>query len=125
MAFSELFVCEACAHDEVLVHAQEWTPGQNGAPVPYPGYGPVGGLANYLWCSACRVVRPFVFVRLDPPATHAVVAYAEAQRLACDGRETGPCPVCRTPLTWELDGQACPVCPAGVLRFTGEWEDAL
>jgi hypothetical protein len=125
MAFSELFVCDACGHDAVLVHADEWTPGPNGAILPYLGHGPVGGLANRLWCASCRAVRAFPFVVLDPPADHPVVAYAEAQRLKCDGRETGPCPVCQAPLTWALDGQPCPACADGVLRLTGEWEDAV
>jgi len=125
VAFSELFVCDGCERDVVLVHADEWTPGPDGAPLPYPGRGPVGGLLNRLWCPACKAVRPHVFVQLDPPADHAVVAYAEAQRLGCDGTETGPCPVCQTPLTWALDSEQCPACPGGVLRFTGEWEDAV
>lgn len=124
MAFSELFVCDACGHDAVLVHAGEWAPGSGGAIVPYSGRGKIGGLANHLWCHGCRSVRPHVFVRLEPPADHAVVAYAEAQAKGCDGRETGPCPECGAPLTWALDGQACPACANGVLRFTGEWEDA-
>lgn len=126
MAFSRLFSCNACSHDEVLVHADEWTPGPNGAILPYPGAGsPVGGLVNRVWCPACGVVRPHVFVRLDPPGAHAVIAYAEAQRLNCDGNETGPCPVCQTPLTWDLDGRPCPACASGTLLFTGEWEDAV
>jgi hypothetical protein len=24
-----------------------------------------------------------------------------------------------------LDGRSCPACPAGTMRFTGEWEDAV
>jgi hypothetical protein len=125
VAFTELFVCDTCAHDEVLVHAEEWTPGPGGEPLPYPGHGPVGGLANRLWCPSCRRVRAFPFVRLNPPGDHAVIAYAEAQRLGCDGTETGPCPACAAPLTWDLDGAPCPACPRGTLRFTGEWEDAV
>lgn len=125
MAFSKLFVCDDCGHDEALVHAQEWTPGEGGEFVPYPGHGPVGGLLNRLWCPVCRVVQPFPFVTLNPPAEHAVVAYAEAQRRGCDGTETGPCPSCNAPLTWLLDGVSCPACPTGTLRFTGEWEDAV
>lgn len=125
MAFSELYVCDACAHDEVLVHAEEWTPGAGGEILSYPGSGPIGGLMNRVWCPRCRAVRPFPFVTLHPPGDHAVIAYAEAQRLGCDGRETGPCPVCAASLTWELNGQLCPACPTGTLRFTGEWEDAV
>ena len=125
MSFSELFVCDACDHDEVLVHAEEWAPGPGGQIGPYPGYGPIGGLVNRLWCPGCRAVRPFVFVRLEPPGDHAVIAYAEAQRLNRTGRETGPCPDCGVDLTWALDGVPCPACPAGTMRFTGEWEDAV
>ncbi len=125
MAVSELYVCDGCGGDVVLVHAEEWTPGAAGEILPYPGHGPVGGLANRLWCPECCAVRAHAFVRLDPPADHAVVAYAEAQRLGCDGTESGPCPVCAAPLTWELDGCACPACAGGTLRFTGEWEDAV
>lgn len=126
MAFSQLYVCDGCGHDEVLVHAEEWTPGSApGAILPYPGHGPVGGLANRLWCLQCRAVRPHPFVRLDPPGEHPVIAYAEAQRQGCDGNETGPCPVCRAPLTWALDGQPCSACSGGTMRFTGEWEDAV
>ncbi len=125
MSFSKLYVCDTCGHDEVLIHAQEWTPGPGGATIPYPGYGKVGGLANRVWCGSCRAVRPYAFVTLVPPADHAVVAYAEAQRIGCDGTETGPCPVCQEPLTWNVDGAPCPQCGDGVLRFTGEWEDAV
>jgi hypothetical protein len=127
MAFSELYVCDAgCGFDAVLVHAEEWAPGERGGDTaPYPGAGPVGGLLNRLWCPACRAVRPHVFVTLDPPGEHAVVAYAEAQRLGCDGRESGPCPECDTELTWDADGAPCPSCGQGALRFTGEWEDAV
>lgn len=125
MAFSELFVCDACGHDEVLVHAEEWAPGAAGEILPYPGHGPVGGLVNRLWCPGCRAVQPFAFVTLSPPGEHAVIAYAEAQRRGCDGTETGPCPICRTPLTWDLDTQLCPACGSGKMRFTGEWEDAV
>ncbi len=128
MAFSKLFVCDGtgCGHDEVLVHAEEWAPGPaGGGPLPYPGAGPIGGLLNRLWCPACRAVRPYAFVTLEPPGDHAVVAYSEAQRLGRDGTENGPCPACATLLTWDLDGTPCPRCEAGVLRFTGEWEDAV
>ena len=126
MAFSQLFVCDTCEQDVVLVHADEWTPGkQKGEMLPYAGYGLVGGLLNRLWCPKCQAVKPFAFVTLSPPAAHAVVAYAEAQRLKCDGSETGPCPDCETVLTWEVDGQPCPMCKNGVFRFTGEWEDAV
>lgn len=127
MAFSQLFVCDGCSLDVVLVHAEEWQPGKGGSgdPVPYPGHGPIGGLLNRLWCPGCRAVRPFVFVRLDPPGDHAVIAYAEAQRLGCTGNETGPCSLCETMLTWEADGERCPSCDGGTLRFTGEWEDAV
>jgi len=125
MAVSELYVCDRCDGDVVLVHAQEWQPGENGAVLPYPGYGPVGGLANRLWCPTCRAVRPYAFVTLNPPGDHAVIAYAEAQRLGRDGRETGPCPCCGGPLTWEADGVPCPFCDGGTLHFTGEWEDAV
>lgn len=125
MAFSELYVCDACQDDIVLVHAQEWTRGPEGELSPYPGHGPISGLANLLWCPACRAVRAYPFVTLNPPGDHAVVAYAEAQRLGCTGRETGPCPVCRTPLTWNADGETCASCDRGVYRFTGEWEDAV
>lgn len=126
MAFSQLYVCDACEQDIVLVHADEWTPGgQKGEMLPYTGQGLVGGLVNRLWCPACQAVRPYAFVTLSPPATHAVVAYAEAQRLKCDGNETGPCPDCQTPLTWAVDGAPCPSCKSGFFRFTGEWEDAV
>lgn len=128
MAFSKLFVCDAaagCGHDEVLVHAEEWAPGPAGETLSYPGEGPVGGLANRLWCPSCRAVRPYRFLTLDPPGDHAVVAYAEAQRLGLDGTETGPCPECGAALTWDLDGVPCPQCGRGTLRFTGEWEDAV
>jgi len=70
-------------------------------------------------------VRPFAFVTLEPPGEHAVIAYAEAQRLGKTGEESGPCPVCGTVLTWGLDGEPCPAGCGGVLRFTGEWEDAV
>jgi hypothetical protein len=126
MAFSQLYVCDRCESDVVLVHAEEWQPGgQDGEPLPYPGQGPIGGLLNRLWCPQCRAVRPYVFVRLNPPGDHAVIAYAEAQRLGCTGNETGPCPACGTPLTWEVDGQSCTSCAEGTYRFTGEWEDAV
>ncbi len=107
------------------MHADEWTPGAGGEILPYPGHGPIGGLANHLWCTACRAVRVYPFVTLNPLGDHAVIAYAEAQRLGCDGNETGPCPVCQTPLTWNLDNQVCPSCLQGTLHFTGEWEDAV
>lgn len=125
MAFSELFVCDSCDQDVVLIHAQEWQPGSRGEILPYPGYGLVGGLANRLWCATCREVRDYAFVRLDPPATHAVVAYAEAQRLGCTGAEVAPCPVCTQILTWQVDGETCPSCGNGTLHFIGEWEDAV
>lgn len=107
----------------VLVHAEEWQPGPAGEIVPYPGYGQVGGLANTLWCGKCTAARRYAFVRLNPPGDHPVVAYAEAQRIGADGSETGPCPVCGEPLTWQLDGESCPACVAGVFQLTGEWED--
>ena len=125
MAFSQLYVCDQCDQDYVLIHAQEWMPGTGGEMLLYPGHGKIGGLANYLWCPACKAVRGFPFVTLVPPGDHAVIAYAEAQRLGCDGTEAGPCPVCATPLTWQLAGESCPACVEGVLRFTGEWEDAV
>lgn len=125
VAFSKLFVCDVCGRDEVLVHAEEWTPGPSGEPVPYAGHGKVGGLANRLWCPACRAVRPFAFLTLVPLGDHAVIAYAEAQRLGKTGDETGPCPVCAAAMTWDVDGEPCPHCRSGVLRFTGEWEDAV
>jgi hypothetical protein len=125
MAFSELYVCDVCDADRVLVHAEEWAPGAGGAFLPYPGHGPVGGLLNRLWCPGCRAVRPYPFVTLDPPGDHAVIAYAEAQRLGRDGTETGPCRDCGMALTWKLDGEPCPACDRGTLRFTGEWEDAV
>lgn len=125
MAFSELYVCDRCQSDVVLVHAEEWAPGPGGEITSYPGHGPIGGLANRLWCPSCRAVRPYAFVTLNPPGDHAVIAYAEAQRLGRDGTETGPCPVCGAALTWELDGQPCAVCNEGTYRFTGEWEDAV
>lgn len=126
MAFSLLFVCDGCERDVVLVHADEWTPGPNpGELLPYAGHGLVGGLLNRLWCPHCEAVRPYAFVTLSPPATHAVVAYAEAQRLKCDGNETGPCPLCQTQMTWAVDGVPCPSCKTGTFRFTGEWEDAV
>ena len=125
MAVSELFGCDQCDFDAVLVHAMEWQPGPKGTMVAYPGYGPMGGLANRLWCRGCHAVRDYAFLTLNPPGDHAVVAYAEAQRLGCTGAETGPCSVCGATLTWEVEGQSCPGCPEGVLRFLGEWEDAV
>lgn len=122
MAVSELFVCDQCDSDVVLVHAEEWQPGPRGEILPYPGYGLVGGLVNRLWCPQCRKVQPFAFVHLVPPGDHPVIAYAEAQRQGNNGTETGPCPTCHTPLTWQLDGESCPHCPDGTLHFTGEWE---
>lgn len=107
------------------MHADEWAPGPQGEILPYPGYGLIGGLANRLWCPSCRAVRAYPFVTLNPPGNHAVVAYAEAQRLQCDGTEAGPCPVCSTLLTWNAEEEPCPFCPDGILRFTGEWEDAV
>ena len=125
MAFSELYVCDLCSNDIVLVHADLWTPGPDGTPLPYAERNMVGGLLNRLWCGQCRAVRRFPFVTLDPPGDHPVIAYAEAQRLNCTGSETGPCPVCSTPLTWAVDGVPCAACSGGVYRFTGEWEDAV
>ena len=122
MAYSELFACDTCDADITLVHADEWQPGPRGEILPYPGYGKVGGLVNRLWCPTCRSVRPLVVVRLAPPADHAVVAYAEAQRLGCDGRETGPCPVCAAPLMWNAENEKCPACATGVLKLVGAWE---
>ncbi|MDX1934124.1 MAG: hypothetical protein SFU56_16105 [Capsulimonadales bacterium] len=125
MAVSELFACDRCEFDAVLIHALEWQPIPGGGREPYPGYGLIGGLANRLWCRGCRAPRDFAFVVLDPPADHAVVAYAEAQRLGCTGTEVGPCPVCGTVLTWNAENEPCPKCENGVLRFLGEWEDAV
>ena len=125
MAFSKLFVCDRCGHDEVLIHAEEWMPGPSGEPLSYPGHGKIGGLANRLWCPTCRAVQPFPFLTLVPPGDHAVIAYAEAQRLAMTGHEVGPCPVCSAAMGWNLEGEHCPRCESGVLRFTGEWEDAV
>lgn len=126
MAVSELYTCNRCQYDAVLVHAQEWQPGTTSQPArAYLGSGDVGGLWNLLWCPTCRAVHPHVFVRLEPPATHPVVAYAEAQRIKATGEETGPCPVCMAALTWHVEGEACPSCEAGHLHFTGEWEDAV
>ena len=127
MAVSELWVCDSadCSNDVVLVHAQEWTPDPNGRILPYEGTGLIGGLVNRVWCPECKTVMPHVFVRLNPPGTHAVIAYAEAQRIGCDGTETGPCPTCATPLVWNLDGLPCAKCLRGRYRFTGEWEDAV
>lgn len=125
MAVSELYGCDRCDFDVVLVHAMEWQPGPNGAITAYPGYGLVGGLSNRLWCRACHTARDFSFVTLNPPATHAVVAYAEAQRAGNTGAETGPCPVCDNEMTWQAEGEPCPQCPNGVLQFLGEWEDAV
>ncbi len=125
MAVSELWVCDNCSADVVLIHAQEWTPGPDSAILPYLGTGLVGGLANRVWCPSCRQVQPYVFVRLNPPGTHAVIAYAEAQRVGCDGTETGPCPVCGETLVWNLEGLPCGHCDSGAYHFTGEWEDAV
>jgi hypothetical protein len=125
MAVSELWVCDDCSDDVVLVHAQEWTPGPDGQIALYEGAGLIGGLVNRVWCPACRAVQPHVFVRLNPPGTHAVIAYAEAQRLGCDGTETGPCPACGTTLVWNLERLPCAKCSEGRYRFTGEWEDAV
>lgn len=125
MAVSELYTCDQCDFDVVLIHAMEWAPGPFGRTIAYPGYGVIGGLANRLWCVRCHQVRDYAFVTLNPPGDHAVVAYAEAQRLGCTGAETGPCPECGTELTWQVEGESCPECKNGVLRFTGEWEDAV
>ncbi|MES2463078.1 MAG: hypothetical protein V4671_21035 [Armatimonadota bacterium] len=125
MAVSELWVCDDCADDVVLVHAQEWTVDSEGQIAPYEGAGTVGGLVNRVWCVSCRKVQPYVFVRLDPPGEHAVIAYAEAQRLGCTGTETGPCPVCSQLLVWDMEGLSCRRCSDGRYRFTGEWEDAV
>ncbi|MBC8103566.1 MAG: hypothetical protein H7Z41_13390 [Cytophagales bacterium] len=125
MAVSELWVCDACGDDAVLVHAQEWTPGPHAEVLPYEGTGPVGGLVNRVWCPDCRRVQPHVFVRLNPPGAHAVIAYAEAQRIGCTGTETGPCPRCGTQLIWNLEALPCAKCPQGTYHFTGEWEDAV
>lgn len=122
MAYSELYACDVCDFDATLIHAEEWQGGRDGEILPHPGYGPIGGLVNRLWCANCRAVRPYVFLRLDPPADHAVVAYAEAQRLGCDGRETGPCSVCNSALTWQAENAPCPSCQQGTLRFMGGWE---
>jgi hypothetical protein len=125
MAVSELWVCEDCSQDVVLVHAQEWTPGQDGQILPFEGSGLIGGLVNRVWCPSCKVVQPHVFVRLNPPGSHAVIAYAEAQRLGCNGTETGPCPACQTMMVWNMEGLPCAQCNQGRYRFTGEWEDAV
>jgi hypothetical protein len=125
VAFSELYVCDRCSSDAVLVHAEEWAPSRSGEPIPYPGYGPVGGLANRLWCPSCHAVRVYAFLTLRPAGDHPVVAYAEAQRLGLKGDETGPCPACAAPLTWAMEGLVCAACNEGAYRFTGEWEDAV
>ena len=124
MAFSELYVCDRCSGDVVLVHAEVWTSGPAGVPGIHLDGDPVGGLLNRLWCPSCRAVRTFPFVTLNPPGTHPVIAYAEAQRLHCTGAETGPCSVCGAALTWAVDGVPCAACDDGHYRFTGEWEDA-
>jgi hypothetical protein len=125
MAVSELWVCDDCSDDVVLIHAQEWTPGSAGQMLPYEGTGQVGGLANRVWCPCCKTVQPHVIVRLNPPGNHAVIAYAEAQRMGCNGTETGPCPICSEMLVWNMEGLPCARCTEGKYRFTGEWEDAV
>jgi hypothetical protein len=125
MAFSKLYVCDTCPADVTLVFAEEWTRGTGGRIETYAGWGKVGGLVNRLWCPACHAVQPHLLVQLNPPSDHAVVAYAEAQRLGLKGTETGPCPQCATELLTDIEAVPCPTCETGILRFTGEWEDAV
>ncbi len=125
MAFSRLYACNACQTGEALLtFAETWgadTP--ESAPQPYPGWGSVRGLYSRLWCPACRIVRPHVLLSLVPPAGHAVVAYAEAQRQGLTGYETGPCPECNATLSVSAEDAQCPGCSGGTLHLIGEWED--
>ena len=122
MAYSLLFGCDTCPSEAVLIHALEWTKDAVGQNVVYSGSGKVYGLANALWCANCLTVRLFPFVTLNPPADHAVVAYAEAQKLGKQGDETGDCPDCANPLTWKMQNLPCGSCGGGHFRLLGEWE---
>ncbi|MBC8135839.1 MAG: hypothetical protein H8F28_08145 [Fibrella sp.] len=127
MAFSRLYACDACEMGEALLtFAETWgADSKESAPSPYPGYGNVQGLFNRLWCPSCRRVQPWILLRLQPPAAHAVVAYAEAQRLGLTGYETGICMECRGTLSISAEDEPCPICDAGKLRLIGEWEDGI
>ncbi|MBC7806756.1 MAG: hypothetical protein H7145_11455 [Akkermansiaceae bacterium] len=126
MAFSRLYACDTCeAGEAVLTFAETWgADSSESAPSPYPGFGNVQGLFSMLWCRTCRAVRPCILLRLQPPAAHAVVAYAEAQRQGLTGYEAGVCQECQGALIASGEGEPCPVCAIGTLRLIGEWEDA-
>ena len=124
MAVSRYFGCDTCDTGEaVLTWAQEWgADSPESAPGDYPGYGKVAGLFSVLWCDTCQAPHPLILLRLSPPADHAVVAFAEAQRRGLTGSETGACSTCGNPLCGMAENKPCPSCHIGTLRFLGEWE---
>ena len=126
MAFSRLYACDTCETGEALLtFAETWgADSPESAPQPYPGYGKVRGLFSRLWCPTCRATQPHVLLRLEPFAEHAVVAYAEAQRLGLTGYEGGVCLACGGALVADAENEPCPECVTGHLRLIGEWEDA-
>lgn len=126
MAFSRLYACNVCETGEALLTFAETWGADSGesAPLPYPGYGRVQGLFSRLWCPTCRTVHPYTLLRLQPPADHAVVAYAEAQRQGLTGYETGACTTCGGELMVSAENEPCPNCNSGTLSLIGEWEDA-
>ncbi len=125
MPFSRLFACDQCDSGEALLtFAEEWgVDSDESTPHSYPGYGKVQGLFSRLWCPTCKTVQPYILLSLNPPADHAVVAYAEAQRQRLTGYEAGLCPVCRDPLRISAEDERCPDCATGKLHLVGEWED--
>lgn len=126
MAFSRLYACDTCeAGEAMLTFAETWgADSTESAPRAYAGRGKIRGLFSRLWCPSCRSTEPLILVRLDPPADHAVVAYAEAQRHGLTGMETGECLECGTRLMPDAEDEPCALCAVGRLRFVGEWEDA-
>jgi Zn finger protein HypA/HybF involved in hydrogenase expression len=131
MPYVYLYQCPACEFDVEIVAAKEFTLDSAGQRQDYAYPEPdtyewpirrVHGLWSHLWCPTCRTIRPHVLVELEESAEHPVQAFLKAEHEGLTGAETGPCPVCGTELTHEVEGLPCPRCPTGVMDLLGEYE---
>jgi hypothetical protein len=131
MPYVYVYECTDCRYDFEIILCREFRREADGTRVDYEYPDPdviewppkrVSGLWSYLWCPACRDVRPLVVVELDEPAEHPVQAFLAAEAKGYTGMETGPCPECRHPLELEIESASCPKCSRGTLVCIGEYE---
>jgi hypothetical protein len=131
LPYNYLYHCNDCGFDVEIVGAQEFYRDAAGEPhdYHYPAADTyewpikrVSGLWNRIWCPACRTTRPHILVGLDEPAEHPVQAFLKAEADGLTGLEVGPCPICGTEMTHEVEGLPCPRCAAGKLQLLGEYE---